>query len=196
MKRGAWRNSAGAATCQRTLRQPSWDVGLSDVESLPRWTVDHPQEPGVRTVGNNTYIGIDMAAPDQQQDDVLLSVSTYIRSGLLFSILLPPPPPFFLHLARKSTHLPGHDQTTNFSYSQLHPNPPSKLQSSLRNALNTFGPDSKQYATVKSILDEYVATAALQALCIAPSGAAICAGHDEAKGDAMDVDSFRTGRGG
>ncbi|KAF2748130.1 hypothetical protein M011DRAFT_32469 [Sporormia fimetaria CBS 119925] len=44
------------------------------------------------------------------------------------------------------------------------------LQASLRNAENTFGPESRQYMTCKSILDEYTATTAFEAMRIGQSG--------------------------
>ncbi|KAF2131401.1 hypothetical protein P153DRAFT_383512 [Dothidotthia symphoricarpi CBS 119687] len=43
------------------------------------------------------------------------------------------------------------------------------LQSSLRNALSTFGPTSPQYLSIKLMVDEHVANLALQGLSISSS---------------------------
>ncbi|EUC37626.1 hypothetical protein COCCADRAFT_1493 [Bipolaris zeicola 26-R-13] len=43
------------------------------------------------------------------------------------------------------------------------------LQSSLRNALATFGPSSTQYRNIKLIVDEYAANLAMQGLSIGSS---------------------------
>ncbi|KAF2631962.1 hypothetical protein BU25DRAFT_136726 [Macroventuria anomochaeta] len=40
------------------------------------------------------------------------------------------------------------------------------LQSSLRNALSTFGPNSTQYLNIKYMIDEYVAKLALENLSL------------------------------
>jgi len=40
------------------------------------------------------------------------------------------------------------------------------LQTSLRNALSTFGPDSVQYQTIKLMVDEHLANLALEGLSI------------------------------
>ncbi|OAL50709.1 hypothetical protein IQ07DRAFT_587361 [Pyrenochaeta sp. DS3sAY3a] len=40
------------------------------------------------------------------------------------------------------------------------------LQSSLRNALSTFGPESTQYRNIKLMVDEYAAKLALESLSI------------------------------
>ncbi|KAF1837223.1 hypothetical protein BDW02DRAFT_491770 [Decorospora gaudefroyi] len=40
------------------------------------------------------------------------------------------------------------------------------LQSSLRNALATFGPDSTQYRGIKLMVDEYMAKLAMEGLSI------------------------------
>ncbi|KAH7385660.1 hypothetical protein BKA66DRAFT_416391 [Pyrenochaeta sp. MPI-SDFR-AT-0127] len=44
------------------------------------------------------------------------------------------------------------------------------LQSSLRNALSTFGPDSTQYRNIKLMVDEHTAKLALENLSISSSG--------------------------
>ena len=46
----------------------------------------------------------------------------------------------------------------------------SQLQSSLRNALATFGANSTQYRTIKLIVDEYEAKLAMEGLSISSSG--------------------------
>ncbi|EMD91751.1 hypothetical protein COCC4DRAFT_160822 [Bipolaris maydis ATCC 48331] len=43
------------------------------------------------------------------------------------------------------------------------------LQTSLRNALATFGPSSTQYRNIKLIVDEYAANLAMQGLSIGSS---------------------------
>ncbi|KAH6614980.1 hypothetical protein C7974DRAFT_417191 [Boeremia exigua] len=43
------------------------------------------------------------------------------------------------------------------------------LQSSLRNALATFGPGSSQYLTIKYMVDEYAAKLALENMSLSPS---------------------------
>ncbi|KAK1915814.1 hypothetical protein P3342_003628 [Pyrenophora teres f. teres] len=43
------------------------------------------------------------------------------------------------------------------------------LQSSLRNALATFGANSKQYRDIKLIVDEYMAKLAMEGLSISSS---------------------------
>ena len=45
----------------------------------------------------------------------------------------------------------------------------SQLQSSLRNALATFGANSTQYRTIKLIVDEYEAKLAMEGLSISSS---------------------------
>ncbi|KAL5374503.1 hypothetical protein DPSP01_011866 [Paraphaeosphaeria sporulosa] len=44
----------------------------------------------------------------------------------------------------------------------------ASLQSSLRNALATFGPSSAQYIGIKYVVDEHMAKAALQSLSLGP----------------------------
>ncbi|KAL5371282.1 hypothetical protein PMIN02_012866 [Paraphaeosphaeria minitans] len=53
-----------------------------------------------------------------------------------------------------------------------------QLQSSLRNALATFGPTSAQYASIKYVVDEHMAKAALQSLSLGPR---------EGNGQTMDL---------
>lgn len=43
------------------------------------------------------------------------------------------------------------------------------LQSSLRNALSTFGPESIQYRSIKLMVDEHMAKLALESLSIGSS---------------------------
>lgn len=44
-----------------------------------------------------------------------------------------------------------------------------QLQSSLRNALASFGPDSKQYLMIKYMIDEYEAKLALEGMSLSMS---------------------------
>lgn len=44
-----------------------------------------------------------------------------------------------------------------------------QLQSSLRNALATFGPNSTQYRNIKLMVDEYMAKIAMEGLSISSS---------------------------
>jgi hypothetical protein len=45
----------------------------------------------------------------------------------------------------------------------------TQLQSSLRNALATFGPNSTQYRNIKLMVDEYMAKIAMEGLSISSS---------------------------
>ncbi|KAF1975057.1 hypothetical protein BU23DRAFT_530848 [Bimuria novae-zelandiae CBS 107.79] len=44
----------------------------------------------------------------------------------------------------------------------------ASLQSSMRNALATFGPSSPQYLNIKYMVDEHMANAALRSLSLDP----------------------------
>ncbi|KAF9740880.1 hypothetical protein PMIN01_00419 [Paraphaeosphaeria minitans] len=85
-----------------------------------------------------------------QQDDLLASVSTRLSSPAT----TPTPP-------------------TSTAPKEL-----CDLQSSLRNALATFGPTSAQYASIKYVVDEHMAKAALQSLSLGPR---------EGNGQTMDL---------
>jgi hypothetical protein len=56
---------------------------------------------------------------------------------------------------------------------------PAQLQSSLRNALSTFGAQSPQYLSIKYMVDEHAAKLALEGLDISAAG-----GRDSSSADA------------
>ncbi|KAF2447840.1 hypothetical protein P171DRAFT_518870 [Karstenula rhodostoma CBS 690.94] len=91
-------------------------------------------------------------------------------------------------LASKSQY---HGTTSQHSTHVASENPERRtdLQSSLRNTLATFGPTSPQYISIKYVVDEHMAKAALQSLSLGPRKGDEMEGRD-GSGQAMNL-AFR-----